>query len=129
MRDALDQFVDSDLKVVAQIYLEITHALISNSPLEKIEKVYSKDQALAQCRMWLQRHLPHAQLLDTRQHLERGADRPEDARRGRGRQPDRGGVLRRAGGGGEHPGQVGQHDALLRDRQAGVRLRSAAAGI
>jgi chorismate mutase/prephenate dehydratase len=63
VRDALDQFVDSDLKVVAQIYLEITHALIANSPLERIEKVYSKDQALAQCRMWLQRHLPHAQIL------------------------------------------------------------------
>jgi chorismate mutase/prephenate dehydratase len=65
VRDALDQFVDSDLKVVAQIYLEITHALISTSPLEKIEKVYSKDQALAQCRMWLQRHLPHAQVIDS----------------------------------------------------------------
>jgi chorismate mutase/prephenate dehydratase len=63
VRDALDQFVDSDLKVVAQIYLEITHALISGSPLEKIERVYSKDQALAQCRMWLQRYLPHAQII------------------------------------------------------------------
>jgi len=65
VRDALDQFVDSDLKVVAQIYLEITHALISDSPLEKIRTVYSKDQALAQCRMWLQRHLPHAQIIDS----------------------------------------------------------------
>jgi chorismate mutase/prephenate dehydratase len=63
VRDALDLFIDSDLKVVAQIYLEISHALISGSPLEKIEKVYSKDQALAQCRLWLQRHLPHAQIL------------------------------------------------------------------
>src|SRR5208337_4643827 len=32
---------------------------------DKIEKVYSKDQALAQCRHWLQRHLPHAQVLET----------------------------------------------------------------
>jgi len=63
VRDALDLFIDSDLKVVAQIYQEISHALISASPLDKIEKVYSKDQALAQCRMWLQRHLPHAQIL------------------------------------------------------------------
>ncbi|MFA5058132.1 MAG: prephenate dehydratase [Opitutaceae bacterium] len=65
IREALDQFVDSDLKVVSQIYLEITHALISASPLEKIEKVYSKDQALAQCRRWLQRNLPHAQILSS----------------------------------------------------------------
>jgi chorismate mutase/prephenate dehydratase len=63
VRDALDLFIDSDLKVVAQIYQEISHALISVSALEKITKVYSKDQALAQCRMWLQRHLPHAQIL------------------------------------------------------------------
>jgi chorismate mutase/prephenate dehydratase len=64
VREALDSFIESDLKIVAQIYLEISHALISNSPLENIERVYSKDQALAQCRHWLQRHLPHAQLVD-----------------------------------------------------------------
>lgn len=64
VRDALDLFVESDLKIVAQIYLEIAHALISHEPLEKIAKVYSKDQALAQCRHWLARHLPHAQLID-----------------------------------------------------------------
>ena len=64
VREALDSFVESDLKIVAQIYLEINHALISNSALEEIERVYSKDQALAQCRHWLQRHLPHAQLVD-----------------------------------------------------------------
>jgi chorismate mutase/prephenate dehydratase len=64
VRETLDLFVESDLKIVSQIYLEITHALISKFPLEKIEKVYSKDQALAQCRHWLQRHLPHAQLID-----------------------------------------------------------------
>jgi chorismate mutase/prephenate dehydratase len=64
VREALDSFIESDLKIVAQIYLEISHALISNSRLEEIERVYSKDQALAQCRHWLQRHLPHAQLVD-----------------------------------------------------------------
>lgn len=64
VRDALDQFVTSDLKIVAQLYLEISYCLISKSPLEQITRVYSKDQALGQCRQWLQRHLPHAQLLD-----------------------------------------------------------------
>lgn len=64
VRDALDPFVTSDLKIVAQLYLEISYCLISNAPLEKITKVYSKDQALGQCRLWLQRHLPHAQLID-----------------------------------------------------------------
>ena len=64
VRESLDSFVESDLKIVAQIYTEITHALIGQGPLEQITKVYSKDQALAQCRHWLQRHLPHAQLID-----------------------------------------------------------------
>jgi chorismate mutase/prephenate dehydratase len=64
VREALDSFVESDLKIVAQIYLEISHALISTSPLERVERVYSKDQALAQCRHWLQRNLPHARLVD-----------------------------------------------------------------
>jgi len=63
VREALDSFVESDLKVVAQLYVEINHALISNEPLEKITTVYSKDQALAQCRHWLQRHLPQARLV------------------------------------------------------------------
>lgn len=64
VREALDNFVESDLKIVAQLYLDISHALISREPLEKIDRVYSKDQALAQCRHWLQRHLPHARLID-----------------------------------------------------------------
>ena len=64
VRETLDSFVESDLKIVAQIHLEIAHALISKSPLDDIQRVYSKDQALAQCRNWLQRHVPHAQLVD-----------------------------------------------------------------
>lgn len=64
VRDALDLFVETPLKLVAELHLEIEHALISREPLAKIKKVYSKDQALAQCRRWLQRHLPHAQLVN-----------------------------------------------------------------
>ena len=64
VRDSLDLFVETPLKIVAEVQTAIDHTLISNEPLEKIKKVYSKDQALAQCRHWLQRHLPHAQLID-----------------------------------------------------------------
>ena len=64
VREALDCFVASDLKIVTQVHLEISHALISRSPLERITKVYSKDQALAQCRAWLQRHVPGAALVE-----------------------------------------------------------------
>jgi chorismate mutase/prephenate dehydratase len=64
VRDALDLFVESDLKVVAQLYLPIEYCLISRSPIEAITRVYSKDQALAQCRNWLKGHLPHASIQD-----------------------------------------------------------------
>ena len=64
VRDSLDLFVETPLKIVAEIHQEIEHTLLSHEPLAKIKKVYSKDQALAQCRRWLQRHLPHAQLVD-----------------------------------------------------------------
>jgi len=45
VREALDSFVESDLKIVGQLYMEISHALISQSSLDKIKRVYSKDQA------------------------------------------------------------------------------------
>jgi chorismate mutase/prephenate dehydratase len=64
VRDSLDLFVETPLKIVAELHQEIEHTLLSREPLAKIKKVYSKDQALAQCRRWLQRHLPHAQLVD-----------------------------------------------------------------
>lgn len=64
VRDSLDLFVETPLKLVAELQLEIEHTLLSHEPLAKIRRVYSKDQALAQCRRWLARHLPHAQLVD-----------------------------------------------------------------
>jgi chorismate mutase/prephenate dehydratase len=61
---ALDLLVETDVRVIAQIYLKIEHCLISQSPLNEIEVVTSKDQALAQCRHWLQEHIPQAQQVD-----------------------------------------------------------------
>jgi chorismate mutase/prephenate dehydratase len=64
VRDAHDLFVESNVLIVAELYLDIQHALLANAPLDRITKVYSKDQALAQCRQWLERNLPHARLVD-----------------------------------------------------------------
>ncbi len=63
VRDSLDLFVKSDAKIVAELYLNIDHALLAHGPLARITTVYSKDHALAQCRQWLERHLPHARLV------------------------------------------------------------------
>ena len=60
---SLDLLVESDLTIVAQVYLKVEHSLFSFSPLEEIVEVRSKDQALAQCCDWLRRNLPNARLV------------------------------------------------------------------
>ena len=61
----LDMFIDSDLKICSEIYMEISHNLLSNqSDKMKIKKVYSKSQVFGQCRLWLESNLPHAELVD-----------------------------------------------------------------
>src|SRR5580704_12716444 len=54
----LDMFVDSDLKIVAQIILPIQHCLLSNCRREDLKKLYAHPQSFAQCRGWVQNHLP-----------------------------------------------------------------------
>jgi len=61
----LDMFVDSDLKIVAQIVLPVQHCLLSNSSRSQIKKLYGHPQALGQCRVWLQNNLPRAEVLET----------------------------------------------------------------
>jgi chorismate mutase/prephenate dehydratase len=60
----LDMLVETGLTIVAQIFLEISHALISQSPLAEIKAVHSKDNALGQCRQWLARMLPGVDLVE-----------------------------------------------------------------
>jgi len=54
----LDMFADSDLKICAQIILDVSHNLLANSPKNKIKRVYSILQVFGQCRIWLQENLP-----------------------------------------------------------------------
>lgn len=61
----LDMFIDSDLKIVAQIILRIQQCLLGNCKKEEIKKVYSHPQAVAQCRMYLQRQLPNVEVVET----------------------------------------------------------------
>ena len=60
---SLDMLAESGLKIVAQVYLNIEHCLLGRRPLKEIHRIASKDIALAQCRNWLQRNLPGAELL------------------------------------------------------------------
>ena len=58
---SLDLLVDSDLTIIAQVFLSVRHCLFSSSSLEQIKEVRSKDQAIAQCADWLRMNLPYAQ--------------------------------------------------------------------
>jgi chorismate mutase/prephenate dehydratase len=61
----LDMFMESDLKINAEILQEITHDLLSlNADIIDIERIYSHPQALAQCRNWLEENLPDIPLID-----------------------------------------------------------------
>src|SRR6195256_4720388 len=50
----LDMFVDSDLKIVAQIILPVQQCLLGNSRRSQIKKLFVHPQSLAQCRGWIQ---------------------------------------------------------------------------
>ncbi|PLX85258.1 MAG: prephenate dehydratase [Desulfuromonas sp.] len=61
----LDMFISSELRVIAEVLLEISHDLLSRSgQIERITKVVSHPQALAQCRRWLEENLPDIPLVD-----------------------------------------------------------------
>lgn len=61
----LDMFIDSDLKICSEIYLEIYHNLLSKeSSKNKIKKIYSKAEVFGQCRLWLEANLPRAELIE-----------------------------------------------------------------
>lgn len=60
----LDMFVESDLKICSQIILDVSHNLLSNSAKNQIKRVYSNPQVFGQCRLWLQKNLPLAELIE-----------------------------------------------------------------
>jgi chorismate mutase/prephenate dehydratase len=59
--DTLDMFLRlPTLKIVAEVRLRIHHNLLANCSQQEIRRVYSKPQALSQCRIWLSKNVPQA---------------------------------------------------------------------
>ncbi|MFQ6672352.1 MAG: prephenate dehydratase, partial [Candidatus Tectimicrobiota bacterium] len=55
----LDMFVDSSLLICGEVSLEISHNLLAQTDdLAAVTKIYSHPHAIAQCRGWLENHLP-----------------------------------------------------------------------
>ncbi|OGP56509.1 MAG: chorismate mutase [Deltaproteobacteria bacterium RBG_13_52_11b] len=62
----LDMFIDWDVKICAEVYLRISHEFLSrNGRSDTVRKIYSHPQALGQCRHWVRKNFPHAQLIET----------------------------------------------------------------
>jgi chorismate mutase/prephenate dehydratase len=62
--DTLDMFTRLPVRICGEVQLRIHHCLLGCSPRSEVTEVYSKPQALSQCRNWLARHLPGARLVE-----------------------------------------------------------------
>ncbi len=61
----LDMFLLSDLRICAEIYAPISHNLLScGDQLGQVKRVYSRAEAIAQCRNWLAAHLPGVEIIE-----------------------------------------------------------------
>jgi len=74
----LDMFVESELKICGEIYMEISHNLLSKADdIKQLKTVYSHRQPLAQSRKWIRENLGHVDIIEvssTAHAAERAAD-------------------------------------------------------
>ncbi|HVT30259.1 MAG TPA: prephenate dehydratase [Lacipirellulaceae bacterium] len=62
--DTLDCFSRSHVRICGELPLRIHHCLLGVGHRDQVHTVYSKPQPLSQCRNWLARHLPHANVVE-----------------------------------------------------------------
>ena len=62
--DTLDMFARLPTPVTAEVQLRIHHNLLGKCARGEVVEVYSKPQALSQCRDWLSKNLPSAKLIE-----------------------------------------------------------------
>jgi chorismate mutase / prephenate dehydratase len=62
--DTLDMFTRMRVRICGEVELRIHHSLLGKCPRTDVREVYSKPQALSQCRNWLAKHLPSARTIE-----------------------------------------------------------------
>jgi chorismate mutase/prephenate dehydratase len=62
--DTLDMFTRIPARICGEVQLEIHHYLLAKCPREQVQEVYSRPQAISQCRNWLTKHLPSARVIE-----------------------------------------------------------------
>jgi chorismate mutase/prephenate dehydratase len=60
----LDMFMDSDVKVAAEILVRVHQSLLALPDTREVERIYSKAEVFGQCRVWLANRYPQARLID-----------------------------------------------------------------
>ncbi len=72
--DTLDMFVRlPGLKIRAEVRLRVRHCLLGKGEWGEVRRVYSKAQAISQCRNWLGKNLPQAAMVDVVSSAEAAA--------------------------------------------------------
>lgn len=67
----LDSFLDTDLRICGEVHLRIHQNLIcQHDNWQSVQRVYSHQQSLAQCRQWLDRHLPKVERIAVNSNAE-----------------------------------------------------------
>ncbi|HYW04681.1 MAG TPA: prephenate dehydratase [Gammaproteobacteria bacterium] len=67
----LDMFTRSSLRICGEVVLPVHQCLMAaGAELGAVRRVYSHGQSLAQCREWLDAHLPHAQRIAVSSNAE-----------------------------------------------------------
>ncbi len=62
--DTLEMFTRMPVRICGQVEMHIHHMLLGKCPRGQIREVYSKPQAISQCRNWLAKHLPLARTVE-----------------------------------------------------------------
>jgi chorismate mutase/prephenate dehydratase len=62
--DTLDMFARLPLRITAEVQLAIHHHLLGKCSRGEVTEVYSKPQALSQCREWLAKNVPQAKTIE-----------------------------------------------------------------
>ena len=117
--DTLDMFIKlPNLKIRAEVRLRIHHCLMGRCEWGQVRRVYSKAQALSQCRNWLGKNVPQAD--QRRGGLDGHRRRAGPARgvRRRRRQPGRRRGVPAERPGREHRGPAAQRHPVRRHRRA-----------
>ncbi len=62
--DTLDMFTRLPLRICGEVQVHVHHNLLARCDRSEITEIYSKPQALSQCRDWLAKNMPQARLIE-----------------------------------------------------------------